>query len=94
MMGPGFMTMLAAKVAVSFLYLIVPTLLLGMLLPFLLGVAARTESKDPAGAIARVYGFDLLGAVLGAMISGFWLLPGFGCFRVLASGPRSSWPGR
>lgn len=77
LMGPGFMTMLAAKVVVAFLYLIVPTVLLGMLLPFLLAVTIRTE-PDPAGAIARVYGLDLLGAIGGAMLSGFWFLPQFG----------------
>jgi hypothetical protein len=78
LMGQGFMAMVTAKLTVAFLYLIIPTILLGMLLPFFLAVTIRSESDDPAAAIARVYGFDLLGAIFGTLISGFWLLPHFG----------------
>jgi len=73
----SFETLLFAKFVVSALYLIIPTIFLGMLLPFLLTLGA-THAKDIGNRISKIYGFDLIGAITGALLSGFILIPSFG----------------
>jgi spermidine synthase len=74
--GESFEAVLAAKLVVSALYLIFPTIMLGMLFPLLLASAAK--SVHPGKAVSTIYAFDLLGAVSGALIAGFFLLPSLG----------------
>jgi spermidine synthase len=73
----------------------------------LLIVGRQTSSGSPAGAVGRAYASNTLGAIVGAIAAGFWLLPRLGSFHLLAftagtnlvlaavlsleSSPRSAW---
>jgi spermidine synthase len=59
------------------LFLLLPTLLMGATLPVASRVAVRSFAR--AGArISRLYALNTLGAALGALATGFWLLPHLG----------------
>ncbi len=65
------------RVLFSFAALIVPTTLMGGTLPVLTAFAAR--SRDDLGShLSYLYGINTVGAVLGACLAGFVLLPGSG----------------
>jgi len=74
--GDSFLVFTLAKFFVSIIYLIVPTVLLGMLFPFILQAVAG--SVDSGKVMSRIYGFDLLGAIAGALVGGFLLIPQYG----------------
>jgi len=73
----------------------------------LLIVGRQTSSGSAAGAVGRAYAWNTLGAIVGAIAAGFWLLPRMGSFHLLAvaagvnlvlaaalsleSSPRSAW---
>ncbi len=63
-----------AKVVTGFLVLVPATLFIGATFP----LAVRIAAPDPAGAAsssARVYAWNTLGAILGAAVAAFFLLP-------------------
>ena len=73
----------------------------------LLIVGRQASSGSGAGAVGRAYAWNTLGAIVGAIAAGFWLLPRLGSFHLLAvtagvnlvlaavlsleSAPRSAW---
>ena len=74
----------------------------------LLIVGRQTSLRPPEpGAVGRAYAWNTLGAIVGAIAAGFWLLPRLGSFHLLAataganlvlaavlsleSAPRSAW---
>ena len=65
------------KFLISFAYLIVPTVLMGMCLPAVLTMMLEFE-EDIAKKISLVYGVDLMGAVLGSLLSGYVFIPFIG----------------
>jgi spermidine synthase len=50
----------------------------------LLIVGRQTSSGSAAGAVGRAYAWNTLGAIVGAVSAGFWLLPRLGSFHLLA----------
>ena len=69
----------ALRVLLGVAVLIVPTLLMGATLPLACKhLAQTTQSTTPAQAIAPLYGANVLGAALGALIAGYVLLPSAG----------------
>jgi len=58
----------------SFLILLLPTLSLGAVFP----LASNIISENKRDVSGMVYSVDLIGAVLGTLIAGFWLIPLFG----------------
>ena len=75
--GDSFQQFLSIQVALSFLVMIVPTLLLGATFP----VAARiyTQSLYRIGSsIGTAYASNTLGAIVGAFLGGFVLIPTIG----------------
>jgi spermidine synthase len=83
---PGFAAFQGFEFALSFSALLPATLLQGMLFPMLL----RLGGDEGRGAQARVGGLfamNSLGAILGALAAGLWLIPHFGlqpCFAASA----------
>jgi predicted membrane-bound spermidine synthase len=69
--------LLLLKGALSFVLLIVPTLLMGGTLP-LLAAWLQKESQDSGRWSARFYSVNSLGAVCGAGLAGFFLVRTFG----------------
>ncbi len=62
---------------ISFLFLCVPTTLMGMTFPLL---SEWLSQKGPSseGRLGWLYGFNTAGAVSGALLAGFYLLPSIG----------------
>ena len=68
---------LIIDIIISLLALFLPTFLMGASIPML--TATLPESAKQVNQIhAKVYGWNSLGACLGALISGFYLIPKFG----------------
>ena len=70
---------------VTFLVLAVPTCAMGATLP-LLSRYAVTEDAQVGPRIGLLYGINTVGAVFGALVAGFILLPQLGLIRTLAVG--------
>lgn len=79
-LSPASQAASAFVIAVAVLF--VPSALLGASLPLLVR-AAKPEGK-PDAPLARVYGVNTLGAVLGCLAGGLWLLPAVGLKTALA----------
>ena len=54
--------------------MLLPTLLLGMCFPILTRMVAKTPSYI-GGGTGKIYSFNTLGAILGSLVTGFFLLP-------------------
>ncbi len=67
----------AARVALAVLVLLPAAISIGATFPFAVRVLARDE-EDAAPAAARVYGWNTLGAIVGAVGAGLFLLPALG----------------
>lgn len=63
--------------AFHFLLLCVPTALMGLSLP-LLARSAVSISRDIAPIVGRLYAVNTIGAALGAVVTGWWLVGTFG----------------
>lgn len=76
-------TLHALRVALAFLVLLPPTVLMGGTLPLLVRLFVRGR-RDMAHYLARLYAVNTAGAVGGTLAAGFLLLPRFGMSRTLA----------
>jgi spermidine synthase len=74
---PGFYGFAFSRFLLATAVLLIPTALMGATLPVLVGAQQRS-SGNSASAIARIYTWNLAGAIIGAIIAGFFLLPQFG----------------
>lgn len=72
----------AAGIALGALFMIAFSLPMGAFVPLLV---ASTVPRDPRTA-GRLYAFNTLGAALGVLVVGFWLLPALGNWKTLAVG--------
>src|SRR5262245_18741248 len=80
--GQGPLAQTALRVAGSAAVLLPPTIAMGATLP----VVARglvTEDRSVGRWSAVLYGANTAGAVLGAYLCGFWLIPGLGLMRTV-----------
>lgn len=69
--------LLVNKLIISFFYLIFPTVLMGMIFPAIIVMSIDNIDQLPE-KIGVIYGFDVFGAVLGALLSGFLFIPFWG----------------
>jgi spermidine synthase len=76
-LGAGRDGTLAANAAVAALVLLPGALCIGATFPFAVRLLAREPAAAPA-ATARIYTWNTVGAIAGAIATGFWLLPGLG----------------
>jgi spermidine synthase len=74
---PGFYAFSLWRFLLSCLVLLVPTTLMGATLPVLSAALLRTPGHRPT-AVTRLYTCNLLGAILGTVLAGFFLLPTLG----------------
>jgi spermidine synthase len=70
----------ALRVALSFLAVCVPTFLMGGTLPLLVRAFVQRQ-EDLGPRLSWLYGFNTLGAALGAIATGFLLIPALGLAR-------------
>ena len=66
-----------SDIFISVLALFLPTFLMGASLPVLTAVLPA-KSEEVNAAHVKIYGWNTLGAFLGVLVSGFYLLPAFG----------------
>jgi len=78
--APSFGLNLAFKFFVSALVMIVPTILLGALFPLVVRIVYgdAEHHTNPGEAVGQVYAVNTAGAIVGAFISGFVLVPWLG----------------
>jgi spermidine synthase len=74
---PGFYGFAFSRFVLATAVLLIPTALMGATLPVLVGARQRSSGSS-ANAIARIYTWNLVGAIIGAILAGFFLLPQFG----------------
>jgi spermidine synthase len=74
---PGFYAFSLWRFLLSCLVLLVPTTLMGATLPVLSAALLRTPGHKPT-AVTRLYTCNLVGAILGTVLAGFFLLPSLG----------------
>jgi spermidine synthase len=75
--GPGWASYLGAVFAAVAVALLVPGILCGSVLPFLLGLAAH-QTTSPGETLGRLAAINTAGGVAGALAAGFVLLPAVG----------------
>jgi spermidine synthase len=74
---PGFYAFSLWRFVLSCAVLLIPTTLMGATLPVLTAALVRS-SKETRNSIARLYTCNLVGAILGTILAGFFLLPELG----------------
>ncbi len=74
---PGFYGFAFLRFVLATIVLIVPTALMGATLPAIV-LAVRQLGDSKASAVARLYSFNLTGAIAGTIAAGFLLLPYLG----------------
>jgi spermidine synthase len=83
--GAGWRT--SAEVQASAAAILPVTILMGLSFPIALRIAASPTAQDSAGTVARrvgrLYSLNVLGAIVGALLGGFVLLPLLGTRRAL-----------
>lgn len=72
--GAGASGSLGTNAFITGLILLPGALCIGATYPFAVRVLAR-DASDAGPASARVYAWNTIGAILGAVVAGFWLLP-------------------
>lgn len=73
------------QAGICVLVMFVPTVCLGMTLP-LVSRVATTEAARTGRSVGRVFAVNTLGTVLGAVVTGLWLMPALGLARTFALG--------
>lgn len=79
---PGFYGFALSRFLLASLVLLVPTALMGATLPILVA-ALRGLAEAKSNSVARLYGFNLAGAIVGAVTAGFILLPALGVSKTI-----------
>src|SRR5215210_4222798 len=74
---PGFYAFSLWRFVLSCAVLLVPTTLMGATLPVLAAALLRSPDHKPS-AVTRLYTCNLVGAIFGTVVAGFYLLPTFG----------------
>ena len=74
---PGFYAFNLWRFILSCLVLLVPTTLMGATLPVLSAAILRSPDHKPT-AVTRLYTCNLVGAIFGTILAGFFLLPSLG----------------
>jgi spermidine synthase len=73
------------QLLIVLLVVLVPTTLMGMTLPCLMGMVFRGDTAVGSD-VGRYYAFNTAGAVIGSVLTGFLLIPGIGSQKTLAAG--------
>ena len=77
--GSNLGLLLASRFLLASMVMIVPTLLLGAMLPLVVKIASGSGSQDASGkTVGDAYSANTMGAIVGSFASGFILIPWFG----------------
>jgi spermidine synthase len=86
--GESFNGLVLAQFAVSALAMLPAAVMFGFNFPVVTLLIAGRRSPSLAGsgaAVGRAYAWNTMGAIVGAVATGFWLLPRLGSFHLLAA---------
>ena len=75
--GAAGLAVLNTQLGIVFVALALPTLCSGASFPLLVDLTERSAARG-AAALGRLYTANTLGSIAGSLLTGFWLLPGFG----------------
>ena len=82
--GGSFEGLLKLQFAVSALAMVPAALAFGFNFPVVtMLIAGKPGSTGHGAAVGRAYAANTLGAILGAVMAGFWLVPAIGAFRLV-----------
>lgn len=82
----GFkLPIISGPLVISLIMFFIPSILLGMLSPYVIKLATKNESSlDKIGSISgRVFFWSTLGSISGSLLTGFYLIPNFGITKIL-----------
>ncbi len=77
--------MFAGSFAVCCFLLLLPAVFLGAAFPIAAEMSSESDAAAP-GAVGKVYMANTAGAILGSLLTGFWLIPSIGARNTLALG--------
>ena len=75
--SPSFLLMEAVRFAVAFALMLLPTALIGMAFPLVMRCVGASP-KHFGRSVGLVYAVNTLGAVAGAILGSYWILPALG----------------
>jgi len=78
---PGWWTFIISRFALSFLVMLIPTILMGATFPLVSKIYARSLYDRLGRSIGNVYSVNTLGSILGSFLAGFILIPHIGIQR-------------
>jgi spermidine synthase len=83
----SFRGLLLAQFAISALAMLPVAILFGFNFPVVTLLIAGSSGHEASASrtVGRAYAWNTLGAIVGALAAGFWLLPALGSFRLLAA---------
>jgi spermidine synthase len=83
----SFRGLLLAQFAISALAMLPVATLFGFNFPVVTLLIAGSSGRQASASatVGRAYAWNTLGAIIGAVAAGFWLLPALGSFRLLAA---------
>jgi spermidine synthase len=82
--GGSFAGLVLAQFAAAGLAMLPAAIVFGFNFPLVAAlIAARSAGRGHAEAVGRAYAANTVGAIGGALLTGFWLLPAAGAFRVV-----------
>src|SRR5436190_1640645 len=79
---PNFFIFSLWRFVLSGATLLIPTTFMGATLPVLAAMVARTKTFQ-ATSVTRLYTYNLIGAIFGTILAGFFLLPKLGLLKTL-----------
>ena len=81
----SFQGLVLAQFSVSALVMLPTAVIFGFNFPAVISLIAGRQSSSTSAAVGRAYAWNTFGAIIGALASGFWLLPLLGAFHLLAA---------
>lgn len=81
----SFQGLVLAQFLASALVMLPAAVIFGFNFPALIALVAGRQDSSSSVAVGRAYAWNTLGAIVGAIASGFWLLPLLGAFHLLAA---------
>ncbi len=81
----SFQGLVLAQFLASALVMLPTAVIFGFNFPAVIALVAGRQNSSSSVAVGRAYAWNTLGAIIGAIASGFWLLPLLGAFHLLAA---------
>ena len=81
----SFQGLLLAQFLASALVMLPTAIVFGFNFPAVIALIAGRQASASSALVGRAYAWNTMGAIVGAIASGFWLLPMIGAFHLLAA---------